>query len=112
MLTTELADQRVGTMSDTELERTIDQQFSADPDQRLLVIRAVMERGRRAEAAAGAARLAAPVEAARSAARTAWEQAGSPGDFDTFFAQRQRQEANEQLDNQRFAARYRMQRSF
>jgi hypothetical protein len=73
-----------------------------------LAVAAVLDGCRRKEAARAAAAVQAPIEAARKQARAAWEQAGSPGDFDTFFAKTQQADAAERLALQRRTAHLRV----
>jgi hypothetical protein len=113
MLTKESADERVKGMSDTQLEQLADQQFAADPDQRLFAVRAVLERVRRNQQAEAAARVAAPGIAAERAARAVYDAAGLPADgFAKWHQERLGRETSEKLDQHRAAARYMYGRSF
>jgi hypothetical protein len=113
MLTKESADDQVKGMNDAQIDHLVDQQFAADPDQRLFAVRAVLERARRAQQAETAARVAAPAIAAEASARTAYDAAGlPPAGFAAWYAERLGRETGATLDNQRAAARYIAQRSF
>ena len=103
-LTTEQAAEQARNMTTQQLENAVDR-VGASPDATALGVQAAHEKARRAEQAQIAARIAEPVEHARRQARAVWEQAGSPGDFDTFFAEHQRQDAHAQIDRTRAAAR-------
>ncbi len=113
MLTKESAAAQCAAMSDTQIEQLSFQVTGRHDDQDTLAVAAVLERGRRAEKASQAARLAAPAIAAKQSARAAYDAAGlDPAKFDAWYQERLAKETGETLDQQRAAAAYLYSKSF